>query len=88
MCNCTHYSDCCFYCENFLRYAGQREVLDSREVQPASSEIEVGGVRVIPLGEENSGEQEVMLRAAAGYEVAADFLKQSLYGGRQKRIPG
>ena len=30
------------------------------------------------LGEESSGGQSVMLRTAAGYEEAANFLKQSL----------
>ena len=45
-------------------------------------------MRVIPLGEENSGEKEMLLRTAAGYEAASDFLRQSLYGDRHKRIPG
>ena len=71
-----------------LSVSGQKEVLEAREVQPASSEIEVGGVRVIPIGEENSREEKVVLRTAAGYEEASDFLTRSLYGGRQKRIPG
>ena len=68
--------------------SGQKEVLDAREVQPVTTEIEVGGVRVIPLGEENSGEKKMVLRTAAGYEEANDFLRRNLYGGRQKRISG
>ena len=69
-------------------HSGQKAVEESREAQPADVELEVGGMKVIPLGEENSGEKEMLLRTAAGYEAASDFLKQSLYGDRHKRIPG
>ena len=67
---------------------GQAEAGEPNEAAPERSEVEVGGVRVVALGEESSGGRSVMLRTAAGYEEAANFLKQSLYGGRQKRIPG
>ena len=69
-------------------YVGQLEAAESAEAPPEPREVEVGGVKVIPLGEENSGDQNVVLRTAAGYEEASDFLKKSLYGGRQKRISG
>ena len=71
-----------------ITVSGQKEVLEACEDQPMSSKIEVGGVRIIPLGEENSREEKMVLRAAAGYEAANDFLTRNLYGGRQKRIPG
>lgn len=69
-------------------YVGQVEAAESNEGAPEPSEVEVGGVKVVPLGQENSGDQSVVLRTAAGFEEASNFLKQSLYGGRQKRIPG
>ena len=77
--------DCDIY---FLIIIGQVEAGEPNEAALEWSEVEVGGVRVVALGEESSGGRSVMLRTAAGYEEAANFLKQSLYGGRQKRIPG
>lgn len=67
---------------------GQAEAGERSQAAPEPSKVEVGGVRVVPLGEESSGDQSITLRTAAGYEEASNFLKQSLYGGRQKRIPG
>ena len=64
------------------------EAGEPNEAAPERSEVEVGGVRVVALGEESSGGRSVMLRTAAGYEEAANFLKQSLYKKKKKRIPG
>ena len=64
------------------------EATESSEAAPEPSEVEVGGIKVVPLGQESSGDQSIVLRTAAGFEEASNFLKQSLYGGRQKRIPG
>ena len=67
---------------------GRAEAGESDQAAPKPSEVEVGGVRVVALGNESSVGQSAVLRTAAGYEEASNFLKQSLYGGRQKRIPG
>lgn len=77
-----------FYCIIFLYCSGQKEARESREVQPDEVELKVGGVRVIPLCDEESAKETIMLRTASGYETAAQFLKQCLYGDRHKRIPG
>ena len=69
-------------------FIGQAEAGDPNQDAPEPSEVEVGGVRVVALGEESSRGRSITLRTAAGYEEASNFLKQSLYGGRQKRIPG
>ena len=81
----TFYRDIYFLC---IIIIGQAEAVEPNEAAPERSEVEVGGVRVVALGEESSGGRSIMLRTAAGYEEAANFLKQSLYGRRQKRIPG
>ena len=68
---------------------GQKSVEDSSgKTEPESVELEVGGMKVVPLGERYSGEKDVLLTTAAGYEAASDFIKRSLYGDRHKRIPG
>ena len=49
----------------------------------------MGGAKVILLGEESSdGDDKITLRTSTGYEAASNFLRQSLYGDRHKRLPG